>query len=257
MSNQLKKYSFLSIILSFFFSFAFAQTFDSLFQRGLQLEQLFNEKQALIKFQEAQKLNPNLLQVLCKCSDLCSRIGAREKNEKIKLDYFNSALSFAKKAYGLYPSNDEANVEMSIALGRIALTKSGEDKILMVKEIKKYADKAIQINPNNFKAWHILGKWHYEISSLNFIEKTAIKIFYGGLPESSFKMSIKAYEKAKSLNSNFCLNYLELAKAYQKNEDINQAIINLKQLLQLTNSIQDDAAIKKEASDLLKKYYDE
>lgn len=254
MNNQLKKYSFLSIILSFFFSFAIAQDFDSLFQRGLQLEQSFNEKQALIKFQEAQKLIPNHLQVLCKCSDLFSRIGAREKNEKIKLDYFNSALLFAKKAYGLYPNNDDANVEMSIALGRIALTKSGDEKISMVKEIKIFADKAIQINPNNFRAWHILGKWHYEISNLNFIEKAAIKIFYGGLPESSFTLSIKSYEKAKSLNSKFCLNYLELAKAYQKNDDINQAITILKQLLQLPNSIEDDVAIKKEASDLLKKW---
>ena len=254
MLNQLKKYSFLSCLLSLFFSYSFAQSFDSLYQRGIQLEQTFNEKQALIKFQEAQKLNPNHLQVLCKCSDLCSRIGAREKNEKIKLDYFNSSLFFAKKAYSISPDSDEANVEMSVAIGRIALTKSGEDKIILVKEIKTYADKAIQINPINFKAWHILGKWHYEISNLNFIEKAAIKIFYGGLPESSFKMSIKAYEKAKSINSKFCLNYLELAKAYQKNGNINQAITNLKQLLQLPNSIEDDATIKKEASDLLKKW---
>jgi tetratricopeptide (TPR) repeat protein len=124
----------------------------------------------------------------------------------------------------------------------------------MVKEIKKFADKAIQINPNNFKAWHILGKWHYEISNLNFFEKAAIKLFYGGLPESSFKISIKSYEKAKSINSKFCLNYLELAKAYEKNDDINQAITNLKLLLQLPNSIEDDFAIKQEASDLLKKW---
>jgi len=241
-------------MLSLFFSCVFSQTFDSLFQRGLQLEQTFNEKQALIKFQEAQKLNPCHLQTLCKCSDLYSRIGAREKNEKIKLDYFNSALFFAKKAYSISPDSDEANVEMRVALGRIALTKSGEDKIILVKEIKTFADKAIRINPNNFKAWHILGKWHYEISNLNFIEKAAIKIFYGGLPESSFKMSIKAYEKARSLNSKFCLNYLELAKAYQKNDNINQAITNLKLLLQIPNSIEDDVAIKKEASDLLKKW---
>lgn len=254
MLNQLKKYCFLSLLLSLFFSYTFAQTFDSLYQRGIQLEQSFNEKQALIKFQEAQKINPNHLQTLCKCSDLCSRIGAREKNEKIKLDYFNSALSFAKKAYGLYPSNDEVNVEMSIAMGRIALTKSGEEKISMVKEIKSFADKAIQLNPNNFKAWHILGRWYYEISDLNFIEKAAIKIFYGGLPQSSFSMSINAYEKAKSINNKFCLNYLELAKAYEKNDNINQAITNLKQLLQMPNSIEDDVAIKKEASFLLKKW---
>jgi tetratricopeptide (TPR) repeat protein len=253
-SNQLKKYSFLLMMLSLFFTCVFSQTFDSLFQRGLQLEQSFNEKQALIKFQEAHKLNPNHLQVLYKCSDLCSRIGAREKNEKIKLDYFNSALFFAKKAYRISPDSDEANVEMSVAQGRIALTNSGEDKIILVKEIKLFADKAIQINPNNFKAWHILGKWHFEISNLNFFEKAAIKLFYGGLPESSFKISIKAYEKAKSINSKFCLNYLELAKAYEKNDDINQAITNLKLLLQLPNSIEDDFAIKQEASKLLKKW---
>ena len=253
--SQTPKYSFLILLWCLKISITtIAQPFDSLFEVGLQLERNFNEKQALLKFNEAQKLNPSNLQILCKCSEICNRIGAREKNPKSKSAYFQSALAFAKKAHDLYPNNDESNVVMSMALGRIALTKSGEDKIALVKEIKSYADKAIRINASNFKAWHILGKWHYEISSLNFLEKTAIKLFYVGLPESTLDSSINAYEKAKALSNKFCLNYLELAKAYYKNDNYVKAVENLKILIKLPNTIEDDVSIKKEAYQLLKKW---
>ena len=230
-----------------------AQDFDSLYQKGIQLELSLNEKLALSKFKEAQKIQPLNLPSLYKCSELCNRIGARESDPVIKEHYFNSALEYAKIAYAHFPQSDDANVAMSMALGRIALTKSGREKIVTVNEIKSYAEKAIKINPNNFKAWHIIGKWHYEVSSLNFMEQLAVKYFYGGLPESSFEESIKAYENAKSINPNFCLNYLELAKAYKKMNNMEKAIFNLKKISAIPNYNEDDNRIKKEALLLLKK----
>jgi tetratricopeptide (TPR) repeat protein len=143
---------------------------------------------------------------------------------------------------------------MAMSLGRIALTKSGKEKIVTVKDIKKHADQALKINPNNFKAWHILGKWHYEVSDLNFIESAAVKLFFGGLPESSFSMAINAYEKAKKIAPEFCLKYLELAKAYYKNDQKSLAISQLKKVIQLPSSTADDIIIKKEAGTLIKNW---
>lgn len=233
---------------------SFSQSYDELFQKGLASESQFNEKKALNYYCEAQKIKPIDLPVLYKCSELFGRVGAREKNSKSRDGYFSSALSYAQMALKYFPQTDDANLAMGIAQGRIALTKSGKDKIAAVKDINHYIKKAISINPNNSKAWYVLGKWYYEVSNLNFVEKAAIYIIYGGLPDASFEKAIKAFEKAAMLNSHFLLNYLELAKAYNKISQRSKALICLKKISEDSNYTEDDLIIKKQADQLLKQW---
>jgi len=228
--------------------------FNELVQSGNALEKTMHEKEAFAKFKEAQKLQPTNLTVLYKCSELCSRIGNRETNTASRDKYYQLALAYGRLAIKYHPLSDEANLSMSIAMGRIALTKSGKEKINSVKEIKSFAEKAIQLNPANYKAWHVLGKWHYEVSNLNFIERAAVKLFFGGLPESSFNQSVACYEKAKTLSQHFCLNYLELAKAYHKNSNQIKALATLEELKKLPNYTEDDPRIKKEGLELMKSW---
>jgi tetratricopeptide (TPR) repeat protein len=243
---------FLSLfILLLWARMAFTQDFNSLIQDGAKLEKEQKELQALKKYTEAQKLKPTDLHVLYKCSELYSRIGVRETNTASQEQYYKSSLAYAQMAYKYYPQSDDANVAMSMALGRLALTRSGKEKVSTVKEIKTYADNAIRINPKNFKAWHIIGKWNYEVSNLGFFEKTAIKLIYGGLPNSSFSESVKAYEKVKELNPYFGSNYLELAKAYQKLDDNINAQKNLKYVIAMPNYTEEDPIVKTRATQLL------
>lgn len=230
---------------------AFTQDFNVLVQEAEKLEKEQKEIQALKKYTEAQKVKPTDLYVLYKCSELYSRIGVRETNTSYRDQYYKSSLAFAQMAYKYYPLSDDANVAMSMALGRLALTRSGKEKVSTVKEIKTFADNAIRINPKNFKAWHIIGKWHYEVSNLGFLEKAAIKLIYGGLPNSSFSESVKAYEKVKELNPYFGSNYFELAKAYLKLNDNVNAEKNLKYVIAMPNYTEEDPIIKTKASELL------
>ena len=243
-------------VLSFFFLLfsaetAFAQDFNTLIQEAEKLEKEQKELQALKKYTEAQKLKPTDLHVLYKCSELYSRIGVRETNTVSRDQYYKSSLAFAQMAYKYHPQSDDANVAMSMALGRMALTRSGKEKVSTVKEIKTYADNAIRINTKNFKAWHIIGKWNYEVSNLGFLERAAIKLLYGGLPNSSFSESVKAYEKVKELNPYFGSNYLELAKAYHKLNDNTNAEKNLKYVLAMPNYTEEDPIVKTKATQLL------
>ena len=245
---------FLNIFFSFllFSCICSAQDVNSVIKEADRLEAVPDEKAAFLKFKEALKIQPTNLHALTKCSELCSRIGGREKlNKKLRDDYYHTAIIYAKTALRLYPDNDLANVTMAIAVGKTILLKSGKEKISAVKELKEYAEKAIAVNPNNFKAWHILGRWNYEVSNLNALERAGARIIYGGLPSASLKMAIKCYEKAKALSPNFAYNYLELAKAYKRNDEKANAIAQLKTLLTLKNQSEDDPRIKTEAAALL------
>lgn len=236
---------------------SFAQNINDVIKEADRLEAIPDEKAAFLKFKEALKIQPSNLYALSKCSELCCRIGGREKtNLKLRDEYYNAGVIYAKTALRLYPDSDVANVTMGIAVGRTILLKSGREKISAVKELKGYADKALAENPNNFKAWHILGKWNYEVSNLNAIERAGAKIIYGGLPDASLKKSIACYEKAKALNPSFALNSLELAKAYHRNDEDSKATQQLQTVLSLKNQTEDDPRIKEEARMLLKKWND-
>ena len=233
--------------------FCYAQDINAAIKEGDRLERVPDEKAAFHKFKEVLKLSATNSYALNKCSELCSRIGQRETvNTKLRSEYYLAAKIYAETSLKVDPKNSEANCVMAIALGRSSLSKSGKEKIINAKEIKKYVDAAIANDPKNFKAWHVLGRWQYEISNLNGLERGLVKLLYGGLPPATLKQSIYAFEKARSLRPEFILNYYEMAKAYKDNGNKAKAIAYLQLMLTLPNQTEDDPDIKAKSRALLK-----
>lgn len=246
---------FLFIYLLAVTSFSYAQDATNAIKQAGQFESAMNDEQAILKYKEALTLDPSNIYVLCKCSELCSRIAARIKDDKTKQDaLYHAAETYARAAYKQDPSSSEANFVMAMVMGRNVETKGGKDKIDAVKAIKKYAGLAVRLDPGNYKAWFVLGKWYYEIDKLNYFERTAVRLFFGALPPATIEDAINCFEKVKSLSPGFLLGYLELAKAYKKKEEESIARKNLAIMLTLPDKTQDDEGIKNQGKDLLKKW---
>ena len=243
-----------SLILILTFLKPAAQDIDAMLKEADRLEAVPDEKAALAKFKEVLKIKPNHVHTLSKSSELCSRIGQRQTNTSVRDEYYNAARIYAETALRIDSTSSEANTSMAIMLGRSTLTKSGKEKVVSAKDLKKYVEAAIKSNPSNFLAWHVLGRWHYEISNLNMIERAAVKILYGGFPPSSLKESIAAFERSKALTSGFILNYLELAKAYHRNNQNDKAIALLNEMMRIPNHTEDDPAIKDTGKKLLNEW---
>lgn len=242
-------------VLYFLFSslFASSQEINTLIKEADRLESVPNEKGAFQKFKEVLKLHPTHVYSLSKCSELCSRIGQREKtNTKLRDDYYIAAKIYAETALKIDANNSDANCAMAIALGKSSMSKSGKEKITTAKEIKRYLDASLKTNPQNFKAWHILGRWHYEISKLNFLERSIAKVLYGGVPVATLAQSIYAFERSRSITPLFLLNYYEMARAYKEHNNKDKAIACLKEMLTLPNQTEDDPLIKEKGRNLLK-----
>ncbi len=228
-----------------------AQDVNGTIKEADRLEAVPDEMAALAKFKEALKIIPTHLHALSKSSELCSRIGQRQKNGVLRDNYYLAAKYYAQTALKIDSTNSEANTSMAIMLGRSTLTKSGKEKVVSAKDLKKYVEAAIKSDPSNFLAWHVLGRWHYEISNLNMIERAAVKILYGAFPPSSLKESIAAFERSKTLTAGFILNYVELAKAYHRNNQNDKAIALLNEMMLIPNHTEDDPAIKETGKKLL------
>ena len=125
------------VSLLFFSCLISAQDINSYITQAGQYESAMNDEQAIVKYKEALKIQPGNIFAMCKASELCSRIGARLKNNKAEqVDYFAAARTYAQTALKLEPLNSESNFVMALVIGREALNKGGKEKIMAVKDSK-------------------------------------------------------------------------------------------------------------------------
>jgi len=231
-----------------------AQDINSLLKDAQQLETAFKEPEALQKYLEVVRAQPANLTALIKISELYSVLGKHQGTKDKMKEYYQNARTYAQKALQVNPGSSDANVAMAIAMGRMALASSGDEKIKAIKDIKTYSEKSVQLDANNYKGWHVLGKWHYEVSDLNSVEKWLVKVAYEALPKASLDEAIKFFEKSRTLNQSFLLNYLELAKCWHRKNNDKKAREFLEAMLKMPNKIGEDASIKVKGKKLLEEY---
>ncbi|MEN9523623.1 MAG: hypothetical protein RL065_2000 [Bacteroidota bacterium] len=231
-----------------------AQTQAELIQQAKTLIGALNETEAYPILVKAVKANNTNLEALTMAAFYADKEGNRQSNNKKRDDYFKASKIFAEAALRQYPNEAEANYVLGVALGRIALISSSKEKIKLSKEIKLLGEKCIQLNPNHAGGYHLLGLWHYEVYNLNFAEKAAVNMLFGGLPTADINKSCQYLQKAIQLNPTYLLYYLDAAKSLhviKKNDD---AIALLNKMMQLKPTMQDDKNYIAEAKELIKKW---
>lgn len=229
-----------------------AQDINVLLKEADNLEKQLKEPEALEKYKQVLLQNPVQLKALVKAAELNVALGNQQTDKNSKRLYYETALSFANRAFLADSNQADASYAMSMASGKMTDVETENRKIVAyVKDVKKYADRALSINPNHARANYTLGKWHYEMANLSGIKKIAVKLFYGGLPEGNLDDAITYMEKCKSLEPYFVSNYLDLAKAYKDNRRPAQAIEVLNRLVKLPTRSTDDITSKAEGTKLL------
>jgi tetratricopeptide (TPR) repeat protein len=221
-----------------------SQDVPALMKQASALEKSFKDDEALQKYLEIIRQDPSNIDALCHVSELYNLIGKRKESKDQQKEYFKTGTQYARQALKLAPGHSEANFAMAISMGRLALISSGQEKIKAVKDIKVYADRCVQIDPSNYKGYYLIGRWHYEVSDLNALERWLVKITYGSFPPSSLDLAITNYRKSMQLNPSFILNYYELARAYKRNDEIAPAKKLLQQMESIPPSFTDDLKIK-------------
>ncbi len=76
----------------------YSQDVGQLMKEAQQQEALFHENEAFLKYAEMVNKDPSNLMALWKCSELCSRIGARQTEKNKMSPYFVAAKNYASTA---------------------------------------------------------------------------------------------------------------------------------------------------------------
>jgi hypothetical protein len=75
--------------------------------------------------------------------------------------------------------------------------------------------------------------------------------FFGALPEASLEEAVRDYERSRTLNPGFLLNYYELARAYRRQGHTGQAITSLNGMDRVSDGMYDDRTVRQQGKALL------
>jgi tetratricopeptide (TPR) repeat protein len=89
---------------------------------------------------------------------------------------------------------------LAIAVGRDGLVRGNREKAEASREVKMLAERALEIDPQNDGAYHLLGRWHREVESLGFFTRAVVRAVYGGLPDASYEEALASFQKAYELS---------------------------------------------------------
>lgn len=167
---------------------------------------------------------------------------------------YAEAVTAARRAVRIRPEAWEGHAQLAATLGRSALFEGGKTRIRLSKEVKAEADRAIALNPRADLAYHVLARWNRAIAQLSFIEKTAAKVIYGGVPEgASMNNAVTLFEKAIAIDPNYANHRLELGRTYLALGLKDKAREQLERAIDSPRKSPFDAEYKSEAQILLRK----
>lgn len=228
-----------------------AQSVEELFGQAQLLEKQMKDGEALAKYKEVLQVSPGHVGAFNQASLISGREGGRLKDKAQKMEAYNNAKIFAFEALKVEPENAVANYAMADAWARIGSISGAKEKVAAFSETKKYADLAIKYKPDYAEVYHLLGKWNYDLSNLSGIEKAAAKVLFGGVPPGTIQDAITSYEKCNQLKVSIIQNYLDLAIAYQHNNQETQAMEVLNKAMKLRPIYIDDIGYKAECKKML------
>ncbi len=225
---------------------------DSMLDEASELVESADESGAMEVFKEVLEIDPQNSEAIWNVSVLYAQRGNRADNEDAQQDYFSTADEWAEKCLEYHPDSAACHFSKAVAIGRKAQNAGTRDRIRMSEEIKEHADRAVDLDPDFFRAWHLLGVWHTEVANLNWAERTAARAIFGGLPEgASNEKAEEAFQKAMEMNPNSILIHLDFAIYYEEVGEDEKAIELLEKLLEFEPKLKDDEDLKERARELL------
>jgi len=141
-------------------------------------------------------------------------VARRVEDEDHQQALFRRALGEATTAVRLDPESSNAHLTKAVCAGRLALVEGTRRRVELSREMRTHADHAITLDQTNDLAYHVRGRWHYEIAGLGWAARTVMRIVYGGLPDASYAQAEDDYRQAIALQDRVVHRY-ELGRVLQ------------------------------------------
>jgi tetratricopeptide (TPR) repeat protein len=197
------------------------------------------------------KNNPNDVEALWRSARAHFDIADGSEDPTVHKEHFYPGLESAKKALNLNPESARANHWYAVLIGKIGILEGTEQKIINSYEVKDFAEKAISLDPIYDGTYHLMGRWHFSISDLSWIERTIAGWVYTTPPDGSFKDAVEFFKKAINSKPDEIRHYVWLGKSYLKLGNKKEAKIAFENALKISPNDDSDRILLKQANELL------
>jgi tetratricopeptide (TPR) repeat protein len=210
-----------------------------------------NDAQKIYDF--VLKSNPNSYEALWRLTRFYVLRGMAAKKIKGKKKNWETAEAYGRQAIEMNPDSVEGHLYLAIAVGKQALYSSPSKKVKAVWEVKREAERAIELDSTKQRAYLTLGAWHRNVSTASSLEKHLAKIFFGELPQGSLEESLRLLLKSVELGGNNVRNYYELALTYEAMKNYEAAKKEYENALDTHPYNPEDLEVKERIKKTLKK----
>ncbi|MDD5065724.1 MAG: hypothetical protein PHF84_01630 [bacterium] len=229
----------------------FSQETNSLLKQAQEQFDRNDYQKATDIYKEVLKADPGNYLALWKLSHCYVNMGASTEDETKKEALFNTSADWARKAIHSQTNQADGYAMLSIAEGRLAMFVGGKRQVVLSRNIKANAMRAIQIDPQHDGALHVLGVWHREVATLGGFLKFFANVLYGGLPKASIEESILYLKRAVEVAPDNLEHHLDLGKSYIEADKEKEARREFQAVISQPAQEAYDQDLKKEAKELL------
>lgn len=191
-------------------------SFDGLVAEGLSRERQLDPSAALEFFRTAADLRPDDAFIQQKIAQQLSDAAFLEPDPQVRDRLTHEALQHAQQAVALDPNSAVARLSLAVLYGRLAVESGVRAKIKYARLIREHAEAALALDPDYAWAWHVLGRWHVELSQLGLARRALVTLVFGGLPPASLEQGIDMLEQAVRLEGDAVGHRVELGFAYHQ-----------------------------------------
>jgi len=217
------------------------------------LHDISEYKAELLQLEKLSSVYPEDVEVLWRLAQVHFDIADQTLDEEVHKAHFYPGFEAAEKAVKIDTNSARANHWYAVLIGKIGMLEGTKQKIINSYEVEEYGLKAIELDPHYDGSLHLLGRWHYELADLSWMERTVAKIVYETPPKASFEESIEFMKRAIEAKPDEIRHYLWLGKALLKLKNKDEAKKVLHDAIELTPVDDGDRLMQKEATELLEK----
>lgn len=230
---------------------SWAQSADDLIRKGDVFDRKFKSAAALKDYLQAEKLEPKNARLLCRIARQYRQLmtDATVREDELRLGAIS--LEYAQRAAALAPNDSEAQLSPAISYGKMLPYLGTKEQVQDSPRIKEAADKAIELDPDNDTAWHVLGRWHQVLADLGSLKRTLGQLIFGKLPESTNEEAVTCFEKAIEINPHRPRHYIELGRTYAQMGRSTEARQFIEKGLAMPDVEKDDPEIKNRGRETL------
>lgn len=223
---------------------AWSQSVPDLIRQTDALDAKNRNAEALVVIQQADQLSPGNAEILYRLAKQRAQLMLDAKSSAERKKLGAEALDAAQRAVAADPKSAEAHLSLAIVYGRLAQDEPARRKVELSRLIRDEAEIAAKLDPKEDYAWHVLGRWNYEMANFNVMLKALAQAIYGKFPDASNEKAVEYLEKAVALRPDRVVHQIELGRAYLAIGEKDKARAALEKGLSLPSVAKDDNETK-------------